>query len=187
MTPFEVILLILISIITSLFILVYIPKCQRKNSKNYIYIVPIFIFATSISSLFLIPQALFLIPQGLNFGMLGFMGALSFFSLIFLLILFYDETPTNAKALDLMHRRYLQYFSSFVWLVIIGGTWVIWFLLQQMPPKKTDMFSVAFTIATFQNLFVGGVGLLLAAYSFNKRLRDIEQKIGTYPQKNINQ
>lgn len=172
----DFILLMLVLIITCLLILFFMSKYQKRNSKIYIYIVPIFIF---ISLMF----TMFMIPAGLNFGLFGFSGALSFFIFIFILILFYDETPTNEKSLDLMHRRYLQFFNSFVWLVIIGGTWLIAFLLKETPPTKTEMFPIAFSIAAIQNLFVGGVGLLLVAYSFNERLRDIEKKLEIGSQK----
>jgi hypothetical protein len=166
----ELILPILISIITGIFILLFIPECQGRKSKNYIYIVPTVIFLTSIVSNSLI-------PSGLNIGFIGFLATISFFIFISLLILFYDEPPTNEKALELMHSRYLQFLQSFVWLIIIGGTWFVVFILQLMPPQKTPMFQTAFSIGAFQYLFVGGVGLLLVAYSFNKRLRDIENKL----------
>lgn len=167
----ELILPILISIMTGIFVLFFIPKCQKRNSKDYIYtVVPTVIFLTSIISLSML-------PSGLNVGYIGFLAAISFFIFIFLVILFYDETPTNEKALELMHHRYLQFLHSFVWLIIIGGTWFVVFMLQLIPPQKTPMFTTAFSIAAFQYLFVGGVGLLLVAYSFNKRLRDIENKL----------
>lgn len=161
---------ILILIMTSIFILFFIPKCQKLNLKIYIYVVPLIIFITSIISLLSI-------PSGMNFGYIGLLAALSFFILIFLLILFYDETPTNEKALELMHKRYLQFLQSFVFLIIGGGTWLIFFLLQQMPPTKTPMFPIAFSVAAFQNVFVGGVGLLLVVYSLNERLRYIEREL----------
>lgn len=159
-----------ILIITSIFVLFFIPKCQKLNSKVYIPVVPFVIFITSIISLRLI-------PSGLNFGFIGLLAALSFFIFVFLLILFYDDPLTNEKALERMHYRYLQFLQSFVWLVIIGGTWLVFFLLQQMPPQKTSMFPIAFSVAAFQNVFVGGVGLLLVVYSLNERLRDIENKL----------
>lgn len=166
------ILLIFILIITCLFILFFISNCQKRKSKIYIYTLPIFVFITSTISMFMI-------PAGANFGFFGISGALSFFIFIYLLILFYDGFPTNDKALEAMHRRYLQYLNSFVWLIIFGGTWIIASLFRLAPPnpEKNDMLLMAFTIGVIENFFVDGIGLLLVVYSFNKRLSDIERKL----------
>lgn len=174
------ILLSLILIITSIFIFVFYANCQKRNSKIYIYVLPIFVYLTSIISMFIT-------PAGANFGFFGIVSGLSFFIFVYLLILFYDEIPTNDRALELMHRRYLQFLSSFVWLIIIGGTWIIAFLFQLAPPnpEKNNMLPMAFTIGVIENLIVDGIGLLLVAYSFNERLRDIEKKLEDNSQKSV--
>lgn len=174
----ELILLVLILIITSLFILFFIPPYyKRRNSKVYVYIVPIFVFLTSYFSIFIT-------GEGLNFGDLGFISEVSFFMFIFLLVLSYDNTPTNPKALELMHHRYLQFLYSIVWLIIFGGTWIIAFLLQQVPTNKTDMFIFAFVVGAIQNLFISGAGLILIVYAFNERLRDIEHRLDSSHREN---
>jgi len=147
-----------------------ISKFQRRNWNFYILVVPFSLLLISIFSLSRINEEA-------NIGLIGLMGVLSFFILIVLFILFHDAIPTKEKALELMHHRYLQFLSSFIWLVIIGGTWIVALYLQQFTPKKFDIFPIAFIIAAFQNIFVFGGGLLLVAYSFNERLRDIERKL----------
>ncbi len=105
--------------------------------------------------------------------------AITGFILSFNILMFFEKKSDWSKGhADLVHRRYIEYFRTFVWLVLFGiVSYLGWELnafghSQPLPgaPQTSPI------IGLFQLVCVFTLGLMLVIYAFHVRLKEIEER-----------
>lgn len=102
----------------------------------------------------------------------------SFFVFIFQIVSYSEKLRKTRYSLELMHKKYLQLFNSFIWMIIfvILGI-ILWEINVTVYGEMFAKLYKIFLIGIFQIIVIAGLGLLISVYSFVKKLTEIELTI----------
>ena len=96
---------------------------------------------------------------------------------VYLAMRYYDDiTHTATESLSLMHRRYLGYFRSGVWIiafVLVG--YFYWELRGLPPPAEPNMKWMVLSFLQLAASVAGGT--ILVAYGLTQRLNELETRV----------